>query len=164
MIIAIARSVDSSGSIIMREALTAKTWEFLATRPLDRIFIFANSGFNFRTLFHGLRTSLLARPSNPFIKNIHPSNLSKSTCFLHPPSFASLSSSSFSLSLSLPRVSNSTFLLSGLTIVSAYLRFFSQPPHYFAFLQTCVTKSTNCGSEFTLRGCASCSSVLDGLV
>lgn len=99
MIIAIARSVDSSGSIIMREALTAKTWEFLATRPLDRIFIFANSGFNFRTLFHGLRTSLLARPSNPFIKNIHPSNLSKSTCFLHPPSFAFLSSSSFSLSL-----------------------------------------------------------------
>lgn len=127
-----------------------KREESLATRPLGRIFIFANSGFNFRTWGFFMRfkdkpeggggRALPARPSNPFIKNIHPSNSrSKALAPLSSLLFPLPSPRLFRFLVSLsspPRVPVSTFLSSTLAIASAHISrvFFFPRPSCFVIL------------------------------
>jgi len=134
-----------------------------------RIFIFANSGFNFRTRGFSWfkdkpRSPLCIRLSNSFIKNIHLSDSRPRAlvplCLFRFPRFFVLvlpllhmspsRHSSFPLLLSLPRISS----------------FF--PPvvfRYFCiFTDVCNRQSASrIGSESTLQKCASSSSILDRL-
>lgn len=115
----------SSGA---EKGTAAKTRKSPATRPLGRIFIFANSGFNFRTLFHGFKD----KHPCPSLKSFHkeyPSFQPIQEHLLSPPCLFRF----FVRVLPPFRVS---LLSSILAIASAYLRFFfflSHPPRVSSF-------------------------------
>lgn len=116
-----------------------KSWKFLATRPLGRIFIFVNSSFKLfdLKLFHGLRTSrgtLLALKSfhkeypsfQPVQEHLLPSFLAPLLSLLcpHPPCVP--------ISTFLPFYSRYQFSVSSGFFISIVVC-------YFAFLEMCIT-------------------------
>lgn len=164
---------------VRRGARRQKREESLATRPLGRIFIFADSGFNFRTWGFFMRFKdkpgrgggLPARPSNPFIKNIHPSNSrSKALAPLSysPPLPPSLSPPRFFvLSSTCPRLDAPLFHSRYRSRVYLQGFFFFSRAHrvslFCIFTSACNRQSAEFASdpEFSLQWRASSSSILE---